>query len=96
MGIDRDDDTLLNGVETDTGIFMDGNDTGTSPANPDTDGDGFDDGVEVLAGTDPNNPAEFPGSGPPVAVPSISGIGLALLCGVVLMVGRLGLRRRTA
>ena len=62
MGIDRDEDTLLNGVETGTGTFVDANDTGTDSALADTDGDGFDDGVEVAAGTDPTDPLKFPGS----------------------------------
>ena len=41
MGIDRDEDTLSNGVETNTGTFIDANDTGTDPAIADHDGDGF-------------------------------------------------------
>jgi cysteine-rich repeat protein len=65
MGIDRDEDNLLNGVETNTGTFVDANDTGTDPTLPDTDGDGFNDDVEVTAGTDPTNPLSFPGA-PPV------------------------------
>jgi cysteine-rich repeat protein len=60
MGVDRDEDTLLNGVETNTGTFVDINDTGTSPALADTDGDGFDDDVEVAGGTDPTDPQDFP------------------------------------
>jgi hypothetical protein len=32
---------------------------GTDPANPDTDGDGYEDGVEVLAETDPTSAASF-------------------------------------
>lgn len=61
MGIDRDEDSLLNGVESNSGIFVDANDTGTDPGLADTDGDGFDDGVEVTAGTDPTNPFSYPG-----------------------------------
>jgi cysteine-rich repeat protein len=61
MGIDRDEDDLRNGVETNTGIFIGVNDTGTNPAKADTDGDSFDDGVEVTAGTDPTNASSFPG-----------------------------------
>jgi cysteine-rich repeat protein len=62
MGIDRDEDLLRNGVESNSGVFVDENDTGTNPTLADTDGDGFDDGEEVGAGTDPTNPLDFPGS----------------------------------
>jgi hypothetical protein len=92
-GIDRDEDTLPNGVETNTGTFVDGNDTGTSPALSDTDGDGFDDDVEILAGTNPNDPLEYPGS---IPVPALSGLGIAGLCGLMLLAAGVVLRRRTA
>jgi hypothetical protein len=59
MGINRDSDGPLNAVETNTGTFVDADDTGTDPLNPDTDGDGFNDGAEVVLGTDP---LSFPGS----------------------------------
>jgi len=45
---DADGDGLLDEVETNTGVFNGVNDTGTDPLNPDTDGDGIDDGDEVL------------------------------------------------
>jgi cysteine-rich repeat protein len=61
MGIDRDEDTLPNGVETNTGVFQSPSDTGTSPALADTDGDGSNDDVEIAAGTDPNSALSFPG-----------------------------------
>jgi hypothetical protein len=85
-GIDRDEDWLLNGVETNTGVFVDENDTGTDPALRDTDGDGFDDGFEVVRGTDPTDPLSFPGPSVPsmgpwgrvVAVGLMVGLGLAL------------------
>jgi hypothetical protein len=93
MGIDRDEDTLPNGVESNTGTFVDGNDTGTSPVLADTDGDGFDDDVEVLAGTNPNNPFEYPGS---VPVPALPGIGMAVLAGLMLIAAGVFLRRRKA
>jgi len=62
---DTDGDGLLDGVETNTGTFVNSGDTGTDPNNPDTDGDGLLDGVETNTGTfvnsgdtgtDPNNP----------------------------------------
>ena len=59
---DGDNDGLADAVETNTGIFVDRNDTGTDPADPDTDKDTFSDGVEVAFGTDPTNGAEFPES----------------------------------
>ncbi len=76
-GVDRDEDTLLNGVETNTGTFVDADDTGTDPANSDTDGDGIPDGEEVTNGTDPNDPND---PTPPVipALPFAGGAILAL------------------
>ncbi len=52
--VDSDGDGLFDGVETNTGIFVDSGDTGSDPGANDTDGDGVLDGAEVLAGTDPN------------------------------------------
>lgn len=46
--LDSDDDGLPDCVETNTGIFLGPEDTGTDPFNPDTDGDGLRDGEEVL------------------------------------------------
>jgi len=57
---DGDNDGLADAVESNTGTFVDRNDTGTDPADPDTDKDTFLDGVEVAFGTDPTNSAEFP------------------------------------
>ncbi len=48
---DSDDDGLLDGVETNTGIYIDANDTGTDPLNDDTDGDGLLDSVETHTNT---------------------------------------------
>jgi len=45
--VDSDGDGLLDGVETNTGVFVDETDTGIDPNNPDTDGDGLWDGTEV-------------------------------------------------
>ena len=44
---DTDMDGLGDGVETDTGVYVDENDTGTYALNPDCDGDGLQDGAEV-------------------------------------------------
>jgi len=57
---DSDDDGLLDGVESNTGTFVDETDTGSDPNSPDTDGDSLTDGVEVAITngfvTDPNKP----------------------------------------
>jgi hypothetical protein len=44
---DDDNDGLLDVVETNTGIWVDINDTGTDPSNSDSDDDGLSDGDEV-------------------------------------------------
>lgn len=59
---DSDDDGLKDGVESNSGTYVDATDSGTDPLNPDTDGDGLLDGAEDpalpfvdsnQAGTDP-------------------------------------------
>ena len=57
---DTDNDGLTDAVETNTGVFVDANDTGTDPNNPDTDGGLAPDGFEVQEGTDPHDPADDP------------------------------------
>jgi hypothetical protein len=59
---DSDDDTLLDGVETDTGNYVSASNTGTDPLKADTDGDGFGDAVENNSGTfvDATNPGTDP------------------------------------
>lgn len=51
--VDSDGDGLLDDVETNTGIYVDANDTGTDPADNDSDDDGLLDGAEVSLGTNP-------------------------------------------
>jgi hypothetical protein len=58
---DRDGDGLFDDDETDV--------YGTDPDNPDSDGDGSDDGQEVYDGTDPVSPAESPVQCPDGATP---------------------------
>ena len=48
---DNDNDRLLNCYETNTGVFIDNENTGTDPNVADTDGDGIADGDEVLGTT---------------------------------------------
>ena len=57
---DTDDDGLLDGVETNTGVFVDEADTGTDPNKADTDGDTFGDRSEITRGTDPTDPLSKP------------------------------------
>ncbi|MGI9242983.1 MAG: LamG-like jellyroll fold domain-containing protein, partial [Verrucomicrobiales bacterium] len=52
---DSDNDGLGDAQETNTGTFVDQNDTGSDPNNPDTDDDGIRDGAEVVNGLDPNS-----------------------------------------
>jgi hypothetical protein len=92
MGVDRDEDTLLDGAETGTGIFVSASDTGTRADMADTDGDGFDDPTEVAAGTDPNDRFDYPGA---VALPVLSAWGATLLV-AALMVASLWHGRRRA
>jgi len=82
MGLDRDGDTLLNGVETGTGVFVNASDTGTRADLDDTDGDGWDDPTEVAAGSDPNDPLDFPGA---AAVPALGGWATALLIALLVV-----------
>lgn len=48
---DSDADSLLDGVESDDGIYVDATATGTDPLDADTDGDFLNDGVEDNGGT---------------------------------------------
>jgi hypothetical protein len=48
VGTDSDADRLDDCVETHTGVFVDSGDTGTDPADPDSDADGLGDGDETL------------------------------------------------
>jgi uncharacterized repeat protein (TIGR02543 family) len=57
--IDSDGDGLDNSVETNTGIYVSATNTGTNPQNPDTDGDGVPDGVEVKEHTSPVDATKF-------------------------------------
>ena len=59
---DTDGDGLSDLVESNTGIFVDANDTGTNPRRSDTDGDGLADNIETNSGVfvDANDPGTSP------------------------------------
>ena len=86
IGVERDSDGLLDGFETNTGNFVSPTNTGTDPALADTDGDGFDDGVEVDEGTDPTQASSFPGSGD-LGLPALPLMGILFLATVIGAVG---------
>jgi DNA-binding beta-propeller fold protein YncE len=86
---DDDGDGLLDTVETDTGIFVGPNDTGTDPLLADTDGDGFDDDDEIAAGSDPNDPGSYPGA---AAIPALPLPAVGLLVAAMAAVSRRGMR----
>jgi len=93
---DRDDDLLPDGVETNSGEYVDFSDTGTDPTLVDTDGDGWDDGDEAYNwGTDPTDPFDYPGA-PPPSVPSLSPTGLGLLASLLALVAAWAVRTRQA
>jgi len=56
--------TTYAGIDADNDGFVDGElDFGTDPTLADTDGDGFDDGVEVTYGSDPTTDTDTPANG---------------------------------
>src|SRR5690606_3379635 len=57
---DTDHDGLLDGVETNTGVFVNASNTGTNPHLRDTDGDGSGDYTEVAFGSNPHSASEVP------------------------------------
>ena len=65
-------------------------DTGTNPIDPDTDDDGFDDGEEVAAGSDPTDSDSTPGS---QAIPALSGAARWTLAGLISLIAFLTFRR---
>ena len=62
---------------------------GTDPLDPDSDGDGFGDGEEAAAGSDPM----AAGSTPAAAIPALGPLARLLLLGSLLAAGE-ALRRR--
>jgi len=72
---DEGGDGLLDGVETDTGVWVSPADTGTDRSDLDSDDDGVTDSWEVRLGGDPNDPADTPS----LPVPALGPWGHALL-----------------
>ena len=73
LAIDADQDGLDDSVENNTGIYVSQTDTGTSPTNPDSDGDGAGDWYEVAASlTDPTNAGSKPNVPYPLPAPDAS------------------------
>jgi hypothetical protein len=64
----------------------------SDPLDADTDDDGFSDGAEVAAGTDPNDPGSFPAA----PVPTVSEWGLLVLGLLLAATGSLIWRRQDA
>ncbi len=88
---DDDGDGLLDVVETLTGVFVSASDTGTDPLDADSDDDGYGDGDEVAAGSDPNDPTSIPGV---ERVPAIGFAGRALVGCLLLSIGWVASRGR--
>jgi len=86
---DDDNDNLLDVYETNTGTFVSASNTGTDPLLVDTDGDTFNDDVEIAFGSDPNDASSSPGTG----VPALTLVGLLVLGSVLGLTAWLALRR---
>lgn len=56
LNADTDGDGLSDFVETNTGTFVNANNSGSNPTLSDSDSDGTNDGAEVGRGTNPNDP----------------------------------------
>ncbi len=87
--LDADEDGLNDNVETDTGVYVDANNTGTDPYIADTDGDGVSDGDEVSQGSSPLDPND-----PVNTVPVAGLLGLGCLAAACLAGGARLLRKK--
>jgi hypothetical protein len=77
---DADGDMIPDAWETNTGTYTSPDDTGTDPNSADSDGDGVNDGEEVLAGFDPTDPTSTPAQ---EGVPAAGLIGLGALAALL-------------
>ncbi|MEL0190570.1 MAG: putative Ig domain-containing protein, partial [Candidatus Poseidoniales archaeon] len=77
---DDDGDGLDDSVETGTGNYVDGTDTGTNPLNPDTDGDGICDGPNAVPGVCVAGPDADPnGAVPPPTLVGVNNTAISTL-----------------
>ena len=77
---DDDGDGLDDSVETDTGNYVDGTNTGTDPLNPDTDGDGICDGPNALSNVCIAGPDSDPnGAGLPATLVAVNNTAITTL-----------------
>jgi len=90
---DDDNDVVLDVYETNTGVFVSAFDTGSDPLLADTDGDGFDDGIEVELGSNPNDAFSIPVGVPGLGAFGLSGLVVAMGAGTWLVLRH---RRRPA
>ncbi len=84
---DDDGDGLLDIHETSTGLYVSSSDTGSQPLIFDSDQDGFGDGAEVSAGSDPNDPLSTPAISVPALGATQQGMLVLLLLCVVFAIG---------
>jgi len=89
---DDDNDSLLDIHETGTGVYVSPTNTGTQSLVSDSDGDGWGDGAEVSAGTDPNDSNSFPQGGG--QIPTLGGVASAALAVALAAAAARILRRR--
>ena len=68
VNADSDGDSLSDKVESNSGNFVNANDTGSDPLLADTDADGYRDGFELLRGGDPTDAAGRPPLSPAVSM----------------------------
>ena len=69
---DTDGDTLTDGQESNTGTYVDADDTGSDPTAADTDGDGYRDAFEALRGGEPSDAGIFPAFSPAVSLVALT------------------------
>ncbi len=77
-GKDSDSDLLADYLETEKYL--------TDPNNPDTDGDGVIDGIEVILGYDPLDPDDFPTSIPPSLTQPTGKSTLGTMPSIIIMI----------